>query len=314
MAKYRHNLPLFDGSLFISDGGLETTLIYEHGFTLPQFAAFTLLHDEAGRRCLKSYYQQYLSIAHAHNVGFILESPTWRASAKWGELLGYSKQDIDTINHKAVELINTLRTEQKPHDTTIILSGCTGPKGDGYLIDETMTVEQAKAYHLHQFTSLSHTDADLITVYTLSYIEEAIGAVLAAQEVNMPIVIGFTLETDGNLPSGSSLKDAILAVDAATNLYASYFMINCSHPTHFTSQLMGQERWKLRIQAIRANASIKSHTELEACCEIDSGDPQALAKQYQILKSLLPNMNIVGGCCGTNQQHIEAIYTAISNK
>ncbi len=312
MAKYRYNLPLFDSSLFISDGGLETTLIYQYGYSLPQFAAFELLKDEQGRRCLLGYYQKYLAIAHAHNVGFILESPTWRASAKWGALLGYSMKEIDTINHQAVKLISTLRGQQESGKTKIILSGCTGPKGDGYLIDEKMTIEQAKEYHLHQFTSLSHTDVDIITVYTLSYIEEAIGAVLAAQEVNMPIVIGFTVETDGNLSSGSSLKAAILAVDAATNLYVSYFMINCSHPTHFIAKLMGHERWKLRIQAIRANASSKSHSELGACCEIESGDPDALAAQYLALKNLLPNMNIVGGCCGTDQRHIEAICSAIT--
>jgi S-methylmethionine-dependent homocysteine/selenocysteine methylase len=150
----------------------------------------------------------------------------------------------------------------------------------------------------------------MVTAVTMTYAEEAIGLTRAGAAAGMPAVISFTVETDGRLPSGQSLGDAILEVDAATGLGPAYFMINCAHPTHFDDVLAAGGDWRERIRGLRANASTKSHAELDESTELDSGDPADLAVRYAELRSVLPNLAVLGGCCGTDERHVEAILNA----
>jgi S-methylmethionine-dependent homocysteine/selenocysteine methylase len=311
MAKYRNDLPLMGNDIYLTDGGLETTLVFHEGIDLPEFSAFVLLKNDEGRKTLVKYFQKYVSIAHEHEVGFILESPTWRASSKWGKLLGYSDDALEKLNREAIRLLSIVRDEYENDKAKIVISGCIGSKGDGYAIDEKMTVDEAEKYHASQIATFSHTEADLVSAFTLTYAEEAIGIVRAAQLVKMPVVIGFTVETDGKLPSGQSIEDAIETVDNATNNYTAYYMINCAHPTHFQGVLSGDESWKKRIRAVRANASAKSHAELDEAEELDDGNPLELGRQYKELRAQLNNLNIFGGCCGTDHRHVEAICKTI---
>jgi len=311
MAKYRKNLPLMSDGYFLTDGGLETTLIFHEGVDLPQFAAFPLLQDDEGRKKLVEYFQKYLSIAREYEVGFILGSPTWRANSKWGELLGYSVDSLDKINREAIKLLTQIREDYENDKTRIVISGCIGPKGDGYVIEAKMSIEQAQKYHIPQIRTFSKTEADLVSAYTMTYVEEAIGIVRAAQSEKMPVVIGFTVETDGKLPCGQTIKDAINAVDEATNNYTTYYMINCAHPTHFQGALNNDEPWKQRIRAVRPNASTKSHAELNEAEEFDDGNPSELGRQFKELRAQLNNLNVLGGCCGTDHRHVEAICKAI---
>lgn len=122
----------------------------------------------------------------------------------------------------------------------------------------------------------------------------------------MPVVILFIVETDGKLPSGQTLKDAIETVDEATDGYAVYFMINCAHPTHFEN-VSTDEFWTKRISGIRANSSTKSHAELDERVELDEGNPAELDRQYRELLTKLPNLKVLGGCCGTDFRHISKI-------
>ncbi len=311
MAKYRESLPLISDEIFITDGGLETTLIFHEHFDLPQFAAFILLENDKGRNALLKYFRKYASIARDHGLGLVLESPTWRANSKWGGLLGYSEESLARINREAINLLVQIRTEYENDKTRMVISGCLGPKGSGYVIEEKMSPDQAEQYHQAQITAFSETEADLVSAYTLTYAEEAIGVALAAKSVKMPIVIGFTVETDGKLPSGQKIKDAINAVDKATDNYPAYYMINCAHPTHFIEALHSNESWKQRIRAVRANASIMSHAELDEAEQLDDGNPTELGSHFKELRALLDNLNIIGGCCGTDHRHIEAICKAI---
>jgi len=310
--KYRNNLSLMGDEYFITDGGLETTLIFHEGVELPQFAAFVLLQNDEGRETLGKYFQTYASIANEHEVGFILESPTWRASSKWGKLLGYSVDSLENINREAIKLLTIVRNDNECDKTKIVISGCIGPAGDGYVIEEKMSIDQAEEYHFPQISTFSKTEADLVSAYTMNYVEEAIGIVRAAQSVKIPVVIGFTVETDGKLPSGQTIKDAINAVDEATNNYTTYYMINCAHPTHFQGALNGDESWKQRIRAVRANASTRSHAELDEAEVLDDGNPSELGRQYRELKAQLSKLNVLGGCCGTDHRHVEAICKAIN--
>ena len=314
MAKYRNNLPQLSDRkasgrhrLFLTDGGLETTLIFHQGFNLPQFAAFDLLKDAFGYLALVKYFRSYAQLAQKYQVGFILESVTWRASRDWGAKLNYSPQDIKAFNYLAIALLEDIRDEYENSKTPMVISGCIGSRGDGYNPAELMSEMDAEHYHTEQIETFAQTNADFITAMTITYTEEAIGICRAAQKANIPVVISFTVETDGKLPTGQPLADAIAQVDRATGNAPIYYGINCAHPLHFAHILQGGGDWLKRIKAIRANASIKSHAELDEAEELDDGNPVKLGIQYQKLKTLLPNLNILGGCCGTDIRHVEEI-------
>jgi homocysteine S-methyltransferase len=307
MSKYRQHLPLSDGGPFLSDGGLETTLVYHDGIELPCFAAFHLLQDEAGIARLHRYFETYISIAHEHGCGFVLETPTWRANADWGDLIGYTNATLADANRKAVGLMLELRDAFETPQTPMVISGNIGPRGDGYRVDARMTTDEARAYHSAQIDTFAATDADMVSAFTLNYVDEAVGIVLAARDAAMPVVISYTVETDGRLPTGESLADAIRRTDDATDGHADYYMINCAHPTHLASLLCEAGDWTGRLRGLRANASRRSHAELEAATALDEGDPTELGGQYAGLLQRFPQIAVLGGCCGTDHRHVREV-------
>jgi S-methylmethionine-dependent homocysteine/selenocysteine methylase len=307
MARYRQHLPQLSGSLFLTDGGIETTLIFHEGLTLPYFAAFDLLKHDESIAALQKYFRTYADIARRYGVGCILESATWRASPDWGTKLGYSSTALATLNRKAITVLQEIRDAYE-HDTTpIVISGCIGPRGDGYNPAALMTEEAAERYHTMQAQTFREMEADLVTAITMTYAAEAIGLTRAAQAAEMPVVISFTVETDGRLPTGQTLQEAMEQVDDATGRGPAYYMINCAHPTHFVGTLAAGEPWLDRIRGVRANASTKSHAELDEATELDDGNPVDLGLRYRELKGKLPQLNVLGGCCGTDHRHVEAI-------
>lgn len=310
MAQYRNHLPQLSSGLFISDGGIETTLIFHEGWDLPDFAAFDLLKHKAGYQALQKYFRTYASIAREYQLGLILESATWRANPDWGTKLGYNQAALAQMNRKAIALLHEIRQEYATETSRMVISGCIGPRGDGYVPSAVMTISEAEAYHRPQIETFRDADADLVTAITMNYVEEAIGITCAAQSVGMPVVISFTVENDGKLPTGQTLQDAIQQVDAATGNAPAYYMINCAHPTHFADLLTESKAWVSRIRGIRANASTKSHAELNEAVDLDEGNPLELANQYREMINKLPHLNILGGCCGTDDRHITAICQA----
>jgi len=304
------DLPQLTPELFLTDGGIETTLIFHNGFDLPHFAAFDLLREKAGRKALVDYYESYLSVAREEQLGFILESPTWRASSDWGKKIGYTDDDIKKFNEDAIALMRDLAENHKTGVGPLVISGCVGPRGDGYDPGEIMTIDEAQRYHSHQINALRKAGADLITAITITNVNEALGITRAAMEYEVPVVISFTLETDGHLPSGMSLGDAVKTIDSETDSAPVYYMINCAHPTHFDFVLPQGDAWVKRIRGIRANASCRSHQELDEAPDLDMGDPEELGKQYGDLRRLHPQITILGGCCGTDHRHISSISKA----
>lgn len=310
MAQYRNHLPQLSSDLFLTDGGIETTLLFHEGLDLPDFAAFDLLKYQAGQQALQKYFRTYASLARNYQVGLILESATWRANPDWGTKLGYSPEALAEMNRKAIALLHDIRHDYETEHSRMVISGCIGPRGDGYIPADAMTADEAAHYHRTQIETFRDANADLVTAITMNYVEEAIGITRAAQAVNIPVVISFTVETDGNLPTGQSLEDAIVQVDQATDQFPVYYMINCAHPTHFAETLTANEPWLERIRGIRANASTKSHAELNESETLDDGNPEELGSQYRELKNKLKNLNVLGGCCGTDDRHVEAICKA----
>ncbi|MGP9814103.1 homocysteine S-methyltransferase family protein [Rhodopseudomonas sp. NSM] len=309
MAKYRHRLPQCRDGLFLTDGGMETTLIFQEGIDLPHFASFVLLGSADGRARLERYYETYLTIAREQRTGFVLDTPTWRANADWGARLGYDAAALRAVNLAAVELLAPLRARWESPDMPCVFNGAIGPRGDGYK-SSAIDADEAEAYHRPQIEAFAASEVDMVTAYTLTSVGEATGIARAAKAAAMPCVISFTVETDGRLASGGVLGDAIEAVDAATDASPAYYMINCAHPAHFEHALSADAPWMRRVQGVRANASTKSHAELDDSTTLDAGDPADLGRRYRALRQNYPTMRVLGGCCGTDHRHVAEIGRA----
>ena len=269
-----------------------------------------LLDSEEGKKAIRAYFDRYLPMAVAHGVGFILESPTWRANPDWAAKAGYGRARLAELNHDAIVLMRDIRAKHESARTPIVISGCIGPRGDGYDPGTLMSPDEAAAYHGWQIEVLRDAGVDFVSAFTMTNVNEALGVALAAKKAGVPSVISFTLETDGRLPTGETLGEAITAVDRASGAAPAYFMINCAHPTHFAGALEAGSSWVKRLRAIRANSSCKSHAELDNSPELDTGNPQELGRQYAALLRRFPHINVLGGCCGTDHRHIACISEA----
>ena len=308
---YRDRLPQLRADRpFITDGGLETTLIFHRGIELPLFAAFDLLKDAAGRAELRAYFDPYIRLARERGAGMVLDTPTWRASIDWGRRLGYAPDDLDQVNRAAVALAEEIRAAGEDEGTPVVINGVVGPRGDGYDPAQLMSAVDAEAYHAPQVQTFAQTAADMVTAVTMTHAEEATGIVRAARAASIPAAISFTVETDGRLPSGQALADAIAQVDLDTDAAAAYFMVNCAHPTHFAHVLDDAGAWRERVLGLRANASVKSHAELDEAEALDEGDPVTFGADHRPLRSLLPRVAVLGGCCGTDHRHVAAVWSA----
>ena len=311
MSRYRHHLPQLDGGLFLNDAGLETDLIFNHGIDIPEFAAHTLLANEQGHGALHQYMEGFLALACTIGAGFVLDTQTWRAQSHFGEELGQDAASLREANRLAVEFASGLRDESAENTGPIVINGLVGPRGDAYAPEQEIAASEAQRYHSEQLGWLVETDVDMVTALTFTQADEAIGVVRAAEELGLPVVVSFTVETDGNLPTGQPLAEAIRTVDDATASAAAYFMVNSAHPDHFAGR-MTDDGWTRRIRGLRCNASRISHAELDVSEVLDDGDPAELAADYGRLKEAMPWLNVFGACCGSDLRHVTAIAKAVS--
>lgn len=303
------NLPQME-RLFLTDAGLESDMIFNRGFDLPCFSAVMLLTSDNGRRALDGYFRDFLDLAVRSGTGLVLESATWRASPDWAQALGLTQEDLDELNRQAIAMLLELREEYQSDALPIVISGCHGPRGDGYDPGRIMSIDEAAGYHARQASVMAAAGADMLSAITMTNVNEAIGIARAAQAVGLPVAISFTVETDGSLPTGDALGAAIECVDQATGGYPAYYMVNCAHPTHFARQLLDGGAWTSRVRGLRANASRCSHAELDAMTELDAGSPAELGAEYRELCARLPQLTILGGCCGTDIRHVTEIAAA----
>ena len=310
VTKYRYDLPQRRGGIFLTDGGMETTLIFHEGVELPHFAAFVLLDSADGRQKLKKYYESYLAVVRAHGAGFVLDSPTWRANPDWADKLGYDTAALKEINVRSIAFLESLRANWERPEAPCVISGAIGPRGDGYK-SGNMDAAEAEAYHAEQIAAFVEGGADMVTAFTMNTVNEAIGIARAAKAQRIPAAISFTVETDGRLVNGETLREAVETVDRETSGAPEYFMINCAHPVHFEKALQAGEAWVKRIHGVRANASTKSHAELDESTTLDAGDPRDLGRRYRDLRRAFPAMRMLGGCCGTDHRHVQAICEAV---
>lgn len=291
----------------LTDSGLETWLLFHRNVDLPHFASFPLLDDDRGRELLTEYFQAHVDVARDAGAAIVLETPTWRANPDWGAQLGYDGDALDRVNRDAVAFVRTLAAD----DVEVIVSGNVGPRGDGYAPKELLEPDAAAEYHQRQIESFHAAGADRVTMLTATHTGEAIGVIRAAASVGTPVVVAFTVETDGRLSAtGQPLHEAITEADVATDGAALYFGVNCAHPEHFTAALDADPTAIGRIVLVRANASRMSHAELDEAEELDDGDPVELASLYAELRARHPHLGVLGGCCGTDARHVRAIAAA----
>lgn len=315
MSKYRDALPQLDGSLYLTDAGLETDLIFHHGIEIREFAAHTLLPDPAGRAALEHYFNGFIALADRHDAGLILDTVTWKAHTHWSADLGEDAAYLEGANRDAVLLIEGLR-DAAPNRRPIALNAPIGPRGDAYRPDKVIGAAEAEAYYAEQLGWLARTAIDMVSGMTFTQVGEAVGLVRASRNAGLPVVMSFTVETDGRLPGGAGLREAIETVDAETGGEVAYFMINCAHPDHFAAELekgiLDGSGWTRRIRGIRANASCRSHAELDEAPDLDDGDPEELSRQYAALLERMPWLNVFGACCGADLRHVTRIAEAVS--
>ena len=317
ISKYRHvfscGLP---NQFYVTDGGIETSLVYLQGMDLPGFAAWPLLGDSNGCAALNAYFTEYAKLSYETNTHLILDTPTWRASKDYLEKENYNQDDMKSLMKTSVDALLVLRDKYEGSNNNIVISGCIGPRGDGYTSDTLMSSDDARIYHSVQMACFAETAIDLVSVYTINYSQEGIGAALAAQFYSLPVVISFTVETNGKLPSGETVSEAIQSCDEATSMYPVYYMLNCAHPSHFSAMLSDLVTTNpsvgSRIGGLKVNASSKSHEELDSSAELDIGDIDALASELKNIKEQNKFINIIGGCCGTDTRHIAAIIRECS--
>jgi len=295
--------PLLSGGPFVTDGGLETDLLFHHGFDLPEFAAFPLLHDRTGRAALDAYYDQYAAVARAAGQGLLIETPTWRANPDWAAKIGYGPAALDRANREAVALAR--RAQERAGVDRSLVVGVHGPRGDGYVAGARPDPDEAAEYHAVQAQSFAAEGIDLVHAMTLTTPEEGIGVVRAARSAGLPVAVSFTVETDGRLPDGTPLGTAIEQVDAMAS--PDWFGINCAHPIHVAHAFDGGP-WQERVSGLRPNASTLTHEELDAMEELDEGDLGLLTSSFERLRSHLPNLAVVGGCCGTDARHVASLW------
>ena len=292
---------------FLTDGGLETWLFFQQGFEAPEFAAITLIDEDRAKEAMRTYFDGFLAMAEQAVTGFVLDTCTWRGCTIWADKLGLQDDALLRLNIEAVRFAQSIRSDWKERVPSILLNGVVGPAGDGYAPDRIPSAKEAAAIHMPQIRTLAEAGVDMISAITMTNISEAIGITRAAQALGLPVVISFTVETDGRLPSGDLLSEAITAVDEATNEGPAYYMINCAHPDHFRDTVTGEARWISRIGGLRANASRLSHEELDNSETLDQGNPDEFGQLHEELAHMLLGLRVVGGCCGTDHRHVECV-------
>ncbi|KGO46251.1 Homocysteine S-methyltransferase [Penicillium expansum] len=314
MGSLSYILPqLVSSELFVTEGGIETTLIYRKNIDMPGFSTLPLLGTEEGRKTILSIYQDYVNIALAHSTGIVLETRTWRGSPVWSSTIGLSVAQIVDLNRTAVKILRDLRHMTETPSTPIVISGAMGPLQDAYKDSTDMySFSQAREYYGVQIRAFAEEGVDMLCIMTVTNLDEATAAVRVAREYNLPIHVSFSIETDGQLRGGRTLEDAIREVDRLTENYTTYFGVNCAHPRHIMIALQGMsDDVRSRIGSIRGNSSLKCHDELDNSVVLDRGDISVWVQEFNGLLNILPGLKVVGGCCGTDEEHVDAIARRI---
>jgi S-methylmethionine-dependent homocysteine/selenocysteine methylase len=292
--------------LFLTEAGIETELMYKWGFEIPHFAMFALLENDQIVSTLRGMYRSYLDVAAKHEMSFLMGGFDYRASPDWAELLGYGPEALKEANLRCLDFHRQMGAEYASDVPEAVTMGCVGPRGDAYQLNRTISEAEAEDYHSVQLTTLRDAKVPLVYAATFNNIPEAVGVVRAARRLGLPIALSFSLDSNSKLKSGPSVKEAIEAVDEATDRAPEFYAINCSHPVEFEPALEPGS-WIERLRNLRPNASKMEKIALCKLGHLEEGDPIELGQLMGQLAKRYPHMDIWGGCCGTGEVHLEEI-------
>ncbi|WP_221934346.1 homocysteine S-methyltransferase family protein [Aliiglaciecola sp. M165] len=291
-------------TIFLTEGGIETEIMYKWGFDLPHFAMFPLLENPEASETIKNMYRRYLDVVAKYGHNALIGGFDYRASPDYGKALGYSEDGLREANMRSIQFLRDVAAEYNGQIDQCLFTGYVGPRGDAYFGANNMSIEESEQYHSVQIETLKAAGVDLVWAVTFSHVQEAIGVVRAAKKIGLPIAISFTLTSEHKLSSGLSFSSAIKIVDAQTAGYPSFFSINCSHPDEFGPALSDGE-WMHRVRSLRPNAAKMDKISLCKLGHLEEGNPVELGIQIGELKKRYEHMDIWGGCCGTCETHLE---------
>ena len=296
-----------DGVFYLCEGGSETEIMYKYGFEFPHFAVFELLKNPKAVAKLKRMYRSYFDIVSKNKMCALVGGLDYRASPDWGNLLGYSSTGLADVNHQCIDFLRNIASEYSTEIETTLIQGLIGPRGDAYETNHTITADEAQDYHSVQLETLKSANVDLASALTFNSVAEAIGVARAAADIGIPLSISFVLNSESNLGSGHSLQDAITTVDTETNGSIAFYMINCCHPIEYEPAVNDQTGWMERIRGVRPNASKMDKISLCKIGHLEDGNPDELGQQVGDLIDRYPHIDILGGCCGTWDRHLDQI-------
>jgi S-methylmethionine-dependent homocysteine/selenocysteine methylase len=298
--------PRKPGLLYLTEGGVETEIMYKWGHKLPHFAMFTLLDKPEAMADMKSMFARALEVAATQKTGLVLSSLDYRASPDWAALLGISADGLRDVHFRTVAFMKEVAAPFVEKIPDLVFSGVIGPRGDAYGKGGGITEEEAEDYHTPQLKNLRDAGADMACALTFNNIPEAVGVARAAKAVGIPLGLYFTLNSKGTLGSGPTLKEAVESVEEITQGAPSYYGLNCSHPLEFMESLEDGD-WLKRVRSIRPNAVRMEKVALCKLGHLEDGDPEELGQQMGDIRQKFPQMDILGGCCGTDERHLGEI-------
>jgi homocysteine S-methyltransferase len=267
-----------------------------------------------GQRALVALWNGYLDAILPTGLPALLLTPTWRASRERGGGAGF---EFDRLNGEGARLLGDLRREREGGAAPILVGGLLGCAGDAYRPEEGLGEEDSFRYHLPQATALAEAGVDFLLASTLPALPEAIGLARAMASTGLPAVVGFVFRPSGTLLDGTPVEEAIERIDGRCGRSGEApagYLATCTHPDTLGEALSGNgvgPRTRGRLLGIQGNGSRLSPEELDGREAVDSTEPTDFAGAMLDLRRRF-GLRIFGGCCGTDERHIDALARALS--
>lgn len=266
-----------------------------------------LIYDKSGRAALEAIYRQYLDIGQRYQLPLLLSTPTWRAGRERIAAAGLAGRDVNGDNSR---FLAELRDSYGDYARQVAICGLMSCRGDAYKPAEAMSANAAGDFHSWQANALAAAGVDFLLAATLPALSEAIGLARAQAATGLPYLISFVARPEGTLLDGTPLDTAIATIDVAITPRPLAYLINCTHASIFRSALLNERNSsplvRARIIGLLANTAALSPDELDESAELVEEAPEVFGNSVAALRDEL-NMKVLGGCCGTDERHIDCL-------
>ena len=297
----------------LGEGAVIERLRRDTDFELnPHVVNSDFIYDEKKRAALASIFKEYLDVGSKYHLPLVLSTPTWRASEQRMAEAGYAHKDVNGDNYR---FLDDLRQGYGDYAHRALICGLMSCRGDAYNPAEALSTAEAEDFHGWQADRLARSGVDFLLAATLPAYTEALGLAKAMAATNTPYIVSFVLRSEGTLLDGTPLKKAIAGIDNAVSPRPLAFMGNCTHATFFKAALThpdnASDMVRERVVGLFANTAASTPEELNNCNALVEEDPAVFGKTVaELYRSL--GMKILGGCCGTDQRHIDQLAKQLS--